>query len=194
MSFLILVAIALLVCIISVALAVMIPRKIFAALLRNQLRQDGGHIFTPDGETWQGYLARTASPAPMLSVLLYAGLLGIFTITDVGPGVIAANVAVGFYLLLRYLLNLLPPTYGITGKGITVISWLPNYPLGPFGSGSVFIPWQAVEICAIDNLYLIVLTQRREARVVYPVEIEEKICSFVDSMLIHRGYKISMAR
>lgn len=194
MDFFVLAALAVVICLLAIAAAVLIPRRVHAGLLRKQLQQVGGHIFTPDSKTWQGYLARTASLGPLLSLLLYAGLQVILLVAEAGPGAIAIGVAAGIYLVLRQLLQTLPPTYGVTGKGITVISWLPNFPLGPFGSGSTFIPWQAVEVCAIDELYLTVLTPKKVARVVYPPEIEEKVCGFIDSLLRHRGYITNTAK
>jgi hypothetical protein len=117
---------------------------------------------------------------------LLAGLI----LADAGSGPLAASVGLGVYLVLRHFLSLLPPTYGVTGKGVTVLSWLPNFPLGPFGSGSVFIPWTEVEICAMDSSFFVVLTEKQEARVVYPPELEEKVCRFVDGLLRRRGYEI----
>lgn len=192
MDFLFFTSAAVSVCIFLLTMAVFIPRRIYAGILRNQIQGEGGHIFTPDTRTWQGFLARTASPGPMLSLLVYAGLLILLATVDAGQGVAALIVAAGFYLLVRFLLQSLPPTYGITGKGITVLSWLPNYPLGPFGSGSGFIPWSAVKICAIDSLYLTILTDKNETKIVYPPEIEEKICGFVDSLLRRRGYNVEI--
>lgn len=189
MDFFIYAAKAVLICLASVALAVLIPNRMHTVLLRNQIQTMGGHVFTPDAKTWQNYLARADSLGPFITVMLYASLLAMLIYTDASPGPIAVSVSIGVYLLLRYLLGMLPPTYGITGKGVTVISWLPNFPLAPYGSGSVFIPWSAVEICAIDNLFLTVLTEKQEVKVVYPPEIEEKVCKFIDSLLRRRGYE-----
>jgi preprotein translocase subunit SecG len=194
MDFIILTAIAVSVCLFLIILAVLVPRRTYGSLLKSQLQGEGGHIFTPDTRTWQGFLARTSSPTPILSLLIYAGFLALLSSVDAGQGVAAISVAAGFYLLVRFMLQFLPPTFGITGKGITVLSWLPNYPLGPFGSGSVFIPWSAVEICAIDNLFLTVLTEKNEAKIVYPPEIEDKVCAFIDSLLRRRGYVVGTAK
>lgn len=172
-----------------ITLFVLIPRRVYFGRLRMQIQQIGGHIFSPDKKTWQDYLTRTASIGPLLSILVYAGFLIVLTATSAGQWATAACIGLGVYLLLRYMLQMLPPTYGITGKGITIISWLPGYPLGPYGSGSKFIPWQNVEICAIDNLFLTILTERQETRVVYPPELEDKICAFVDNLLRKYGYR-----
>lgn len=192
MSFYVLTAYAVLTCIALVTLMIIIPRSIASGRLRSQLQQ-GGHRFTPDVKTWRGYLARTNPGRPLLSMFLYSGLLVTFWLVDPGPAAYAVGIGIGVFLLLRYLLHMVPATYGVTGKGITVLSWLPNFPLGPFGSGSVFIPWKSVEICAIDFLYLTVLTGRQEARVVYPPELEEKICTFIDSVLRRMGYRTNAA-
>jgi len=189
MNFFSLTAMAVFLIIISVGLAIFIPRIRYAVRLRKQVQQVGGHVFTPDSKTWQGYLARNASFTPLLSILVYAGLLAVIIFADIGPVATAAGVGFGVYMLLRFLLYALPPTYGVTGQGITILSWLPNYPLGPFGSGSGFIPWQSVEICAIDTLFFVVLTKKMETRVVYPPDLEEKVCSFIDSLLRRRGYE-----
>jgi len=189
MNFFVLTALAVLACIFAVALAVLIPRKLYSGLLRGQIRLIDGHVFTPDSKTWQSYLAKASPLGSLVTLILYAGLLTVFIFFDAGSGPLAACVTFGVYLLLRHMLQMLPPTYGITGKGVTVISWLPNFPLGPFGSGSVYIPWTAVEVCAIDNLFFTVLTEKQEARVVYPPEIEDKVCSFIDSLLRRRGYE-----
>lgn len=190
MDFFALTSLAVSVCLLAVSLAVLLPRWLYAGLLRKQVRSSGGHVFTPDRKTWQGYLARTFSLGQLTLLLIYSGLLAGLILADAGPGPLAASVALGVYLVLRHFLSLLPPTYGITGKGVTVLSWLPNFPLGPFGSGSVYIPWAEVEICAMDSSFFILLTEKQEARVVYPPDLEEKICGFVDGLLRRRGYEI----
>ena len=110
---------------------------------------------------------------------------------EISDTVLVIAVTLGFYLLLRQLLYLLPPSYGITGKGVTVLSWLPAFPLGLYGTSSVFIPWQSVEICAIDQLFIVVLSPKVEARLVFSPENEEQVCSFIDSLLRQRGYRIN---
>lgn len=177
-----------------VALAVLIPRQIYFGKLRRQVQTLGGHIFSPDKKTWQNYLTRTANLWPLLSILAYSALLTVLIVTKAGQWATAASIGLGFYLLLRNLLQTIPPTYGITGKGITIISWLPGYPLGPYGSGSKFIPWQKVEVCAVDNLFFTVLTERQEARVVYPPELEERVCTFIDKLLRKHGYRADAIR
>ncbi|MDD2283698.1 MAG: hypothetical protein PHT52_08165 [Eubacteriales bacterium] len=189
MNFFMLVFFSSLICIIAVSLAVLVPRWLFSGKLRKQLKQAQGHKFTPDKATWRGYLAKTAPMRPLISLFIYAVLLALLFAFDAGTPVMVAGVTLGVYLLLHQLLCLLPPTYGITGKGVTVLSWLPAFPLGFFGAGSIFIPWQAVEICAIDQLFIVVLTQKIEARLVFPPEIEEQVCAFVDSLLRRRGYR-----
>lgn len=189
MSFIILVSVSSLICIIAVSLAVLVPRWVFAGKLSQQLKQTAGHKFTPDKATWRGYLARTASLRPLLLLFMYAVLLALLFAFDASAPVLALGVTLGIYLLLHQLLCLLPPTYGITGKGVTVLSWLPAFPFGLYGAGSVFIPWQAVEICAIEQLFIVVLTQKMEARLVFPPEREEQVCAFVDSLLRRRGYR-----
>lgn len=190
MDFFVLTGLAVLSCLVIVTFAVLVPRRRYAGLLGRQVRSSGGHVFTPDRRTWQDYLARTSSLGQLALVLVYAVLLTALLIFGAGPDLLAGSVVLGVYLLLRYLLSLLPPTYGITGNGVTVISWLPNFPLGPFGSGSIFIPWTVVEICAIDNTFVTVLTEKQEARVVYPPELEEKVCRFIDTLLRRQGYEI----
>lgn len=189
MSFIMLASVSTLICIIAVSLAVLVPRWVFSAKLRQQLYQAQGHKFTPDNATWREYLAKTASLRPLLSLFLYAVLLTLLFAFDASAPVLVAGVTLGFYLLLRQFLCLLPPTYGVTGKGVTVLSWLPTFPLGLYGAGSIFIPWQAVEICAIDQLFIVVLTEKMEARLVYTPEIEEQVCAFIDSLLRRRGYR-----
>lgn len=189
MSFITLVTISSLICIIAVSLAVLVPRWVFSGKLRQQLKQTKGHKFTPDKATWRGYLAETASARPLLSLFMYAVLLALLFAFDASAPVLALGVTLGLYLLLYQFLCLLPPTYGITDTGVTVLSWLPAFPLGLYGASSVFIPWQAVEICAIDQLFIVVLTQKMEARLVFPPEIEEQVCAFVDSLLRRQGYR-----
>jgi hypothetical protein len=190
LDFFALTGLAVSICLLAMTLAVLLPRRLYGGLLRRQVRSGGGHVFTPDRETWQGYLARTSSLGQQVLLLVYAGLLAGLILADAGSGPLAASVGLGVYLVLRHFLSLLPPTYGVTGKGVTVLSWLPNFPLGPFGSGSVFIPWTEVEICAMDSSFFVVLTEKQEARVVYPPELEEKVCRFVDGLLRRRGYEI----
>lgn len=190
MDFFVLTALAVMSCLVAIAFAVLVPRRMYAGFLGRQVRNVGGHVFTPDRRTWRHYLAQTSSLGQLVLVLTYAVLLAGLVLFNAGAGLLAASVALGVYLLLRIFLSLLPPTYGITGKGVTVISWLPNFPLGPFGGGSVFIPWKAVEICAIDSSFFTVLTEKQGARVVYPPELEEKVCRFIDTLLRRRGYEI----
>jgi len=180
-------------CLLAMAAAVFIPRGIRAGALKKQIKRGGGHVFTPDPVTWQMYLASTGALGPLLTALVYAGLLTALLLTAAGPYALGFTVALGVYLLLRHLLYTLPPTYGVTAQGVTVLSWLPNFPLGPRGSGSVFIPWTAVEVCVIDNLFFTVLTPRQEAKVVFPPEMAEQVCRFVDSLLRRRGYEAKMA-
>lgn len=191
MSFLIDVLISCLTCIIAVSLAILLPRWVFSHKLRRQLQEAAGHRFTPDKKTWRDYLARTSSLRPLFSLSIYGLLLILLFAYEVSNTILVIAVTLGFYLLLRQLLYLLPPSYGITSQGVTVLSWQPAFPLGLYGSSSVFIPWQAVEICAIDQLFIVVLTSKMETRLVYSQEIEEQVCSFIDSLLRHRGYRIS---
>lgn len=190
MDFITLVFISSLFCIISVFLAVVVPRLVFSGKLRSQVKKSGGHIFTPDKETWRDYLAMNTA-APLLSLFVYAVMLALFFAFEAAPAVIAIGVAFGIYLLLHQFLHLAPPTYGVTRQGVTVLSWLPSFPLGFYGAGSLFIPWQAVEICAIDQLFIVVLTKKIEARLVFPPDAEEQICTFIDSLLRRRGYMIN---
>lgn len=190
MSFVNLASILSLLCIIAVSLAVLLPRWLFAGQLRRQLKLMEGEKFTPDRATWQDYLASAASAKPLLLLLLYLTLLILTFVRGMNQPVLpAVVVTLGVYLLIYQLLSLLPPTYGITRKGVTVLSWLPPFPLGLYGSGSLFIPWQAVEICAIEKLSILLLTNKLETRLVFPPEKEEQVCLFIDSLLRRRGYK-----
>lgn len=189
MNFIIRVAISCLICIIAVSLAILLPRWVFSNKLRKQLQETTGHKFTPDKNTWRDYLARAFPLRPLFSLLIYALLLILLFALEISDTVLVIAVTLGFYLLLRQFLYLLPPSYGITGKGVTVLSWLPAFPLGLYGTSSVFIPWQSVEICAIDQLFIIVLSPKVEARLVFSPENEEQVCSFIDSLLRQRGYR-----
>lgn len=194
MSFLVLTIATVIVGMLLLGLAIFIPRAIYAGRLHRQLRGEEGHLFTPDAVTWHEYLARTATATPLVTLSLYAAVIVVIFATQASQVVLAGTVTLGVYLLLRYLLGMLPPTFGITMKGITILSWLPNYPLGPFGSGSLFIPWDSVEICAIDNLFFTILTDNKEAKIVYPPEVEDKVCAFVDNLLRQQGYNIDLAK
>jgi hypothetical protein len=168
----------------------LVRRLVFSGKLRSQVKQSGGHIFSPDKKTWRDYLSKNTA-APLLSLFVYAVILALLFAFEAAPVVLAIGVAFGVYLLLHQILRLAPPTYGVTGQGVTVLSWLPAFPFGLYGAGSLFIPWQAVEICAIDQLFIVVLTKKIEARLVFSPETEEQICTFVDSLLRRRGYRIN---
>lgn len=173
-----------------VLLATIIPRWLNKKRLQQQLAENSGHVFTPDAATWNNYLARTRRATPVVSLVAYVALVAVVSIFDSRPLPLAVSVGVGCLLLLRYLLLALPPTFAVTGKGIFIFSWQPVFPLAPFGSGTVYIPWQAVSVCEIQEQYFTVLTERKEAQVVYPAEAEDKICRFVDLLLRQRGYQL----
>lgn len=176
-------------CIIAVLLATVLPRRFFAGKLRRQLKQTKGQVFTPDKRTWQGYLAKVSPRQPLWFLALYTAVLLLGLTWGASPVASVALVVLGVYLLLYQFLTMRPPTYGITGKGVTVLSWLPAFPLGIYGAGSAFIPWQAVEICAVEEPYIVLLTRKMEARLVFSPEREQQLCAFVDSILRQRGYK-----
>lgn len=164
------------------------PRWLNGARLRRQLKA-GGHRFSPSAAAWFSYLNGFAAWRPLAVLAVYAiALLLALSAKTRSPLLLAGVVALGLCLLLRQLLTLLPPTYGVTGEGVTVLNWLPGFPLGLSGSGSVFIPWRAVEICAIDQRFIVVLTRKFEAHLVFSPANEEKICAFVDALLRRRGY------
>lgn len=191
MDFLIQVSVSCLLCIIAVSLAILLPRWVFSRKLRKQLLETGGHKFTPDIKTWRDYMATTSPLRPLFALVIYGILLILLLAYEASNTALVIAVTLGFYLLLRQLLYMLPPSYGVTAQGVTVLSWLPAFPLGLYGTSSVFIPWQAVEICAIDQQFIVVLTPKMEARLVFSPENEEQVCSFIDSLLRHRGYRIN---
>lgn len=177
-------------CLAAIFLAVTVPRRYFAGKLRRQLKQSAGEVFTPDRSTWQRYLAKVAPKQPLGALALYLAVLLAALAWGKGSLAVAVGLVVfGVYLLVYQLLVLRPPTYGITGKGVTLLTWLPSFPLGVSGAGSSFIPWQAVELCAIDDPFIVLLTNKAEARLVFPPEREKQVCALVDSILRQRGYK-----
>lgn len=176
-----------------IVLATLVPRWLNGRRLKQQLADKTGHIFTPDAATWNNYLSRTRRAMPLVSLAAYISLVAVVYFLDPRPLPHVVSVAIGCLLLLRYLLLALPPTFALTDQGVFIFSWQPVFPLGPFGSGTVYIPWQAVSVCEIQEQYFTVLTDRREAQVVYPAEIEEKVCRFVDRLLRQRGYKLDNA-
>lgn len=174
----------------AIFLAVTVPRGFFAGKLRGQLKQSKGQVFTPDKNTWHRYLAKVAPKQPLWILALYVSALLLALAWGRGsPAIAVGLVVIGVYLLVYQLLILWPPTYGITGKGVTLLTWLPGFPLGLSGAGSSFIPWQAVELCAIEDPFIVLLTNRSETRLVFPPEKEVEICALVDSILRKRGYK-----
>lgn len=176
-----------------ILLATLVPRWLQKRRLKQQLAEKNGHIFTPDATTWNNFLSRTRRATPVVSLMAYISLVAVVYFLDPRPLPQVVSVAIGCLLLFRYLLLTLPPTFALTDQGVFIFSWQPVFPLAPFGSGTMYIPWHAVSVCEIQEQYFTVLTDRKEAQVVYPAEIEDKVCRFVDKLLRQRGYKLDNA-
>ena len=161
-------------------LAVLLPRTCIAVFCGDRC---GAAAVTSSPTTGRrGRLFGRTSSLGQQVLLVYAGLLAGLIWRTPAPA-LAASVGLG--VLVLFPPCCLPPT-GLPARG--------NSALAPaslaFGSGSVFIPWTEVEICAMDSSFFVVLTEKQEARVVYPPGLEEKVCRFVDGLLRRRGYEI----
>lgn len=167
-----------------------IPRWYYKRLLQQQLEKSEGYVFSPEKGLWAEIVSRRSALALPLLLLVYGMAVLVLLFTSTSLLAVQVTLAVGCYLLLYNLFAGIPPVFGVTSQGITILSWQPKFPLAPHGSGSLYVPWQKVSVCEIGEQYFTALTEKVEALVVYPAELEDQVCAFVDVMLREQGYQV----
>lgn len=163
----------------------------FYRKLKKQLSSGQGFLFTPSYSVWNAYLAEHDTPIFVVTVMAYGIFTGILYVNNAGRLLWEVALTIGLFFLYRQFLRNIPSTYGITKEGITILSWSPPFPIGPYGAGPGFIPWQNVTLCEMKEKGLVIFTEKGETRVVYTPEQEDEVCAFVDKILSSKGYHVS---
>lgn len=174
----------------SIEVFTALHRQLLKRRLDKQLSSGKGYFFTPTKHVWDAYLTEHESPGFALTVIAYSVFTAALFAVNADRTIWAINLFIGTLLLYRYLTRAIPPTFGVTEDGITILSWSPPFPIGSFNAASAYIPWHKVTICEMQEKGLVILTEHGETQVVYTPEQEDEICAFVDVILSNKGYRV----